>query len=118
MRQKCGWIAVLFFFAAGCQKDRYSTSGFRLPPDGSAERGKVAFVAHNCNNCHTVHGVELPKPEGTQPVSVPLGGAVPSARSDGYLFASIAYPSYKLASYPKGEITETGKAGCLRLWIR
>ena len=103
-------VALSLALAAGCQTGRHSTSGFRLPPDGDAARGKLAFVTHKCHNCHTVSGVELPKPEVEGTIPIPLGGSVSAAVSDGHLFSSIAYPSYKLANHPKEQTTVDGKS--------
>jgi len=103
-------LIVVAFAAAGCQSGRHSTSGFRLPPDGDPERGKLAFVAHKCHNCHTVSGVELPKPETESRAPVVLGGEMAAAMSDSHLFTSIAYPSYKLASIPKERAAANGRS--------
>lgn len=99
-------IPVLAILAAamGCESGRHSSAGFRLPPDGSIERGKAAFVSLGCNSCHEVYGVGLPKPTIQPPVPVILGGEVNKEVSDGYLTASIIHPSYRLASYPKNQI--------------
>jgi mono/diheme cytochrome c family protein len=104
-------IAVLsVIWLAGCQTGRRSTSGFRLPPDGDAERGKLAFVAHKCHDCHTVAGVDLPKSEAEGTIPIPLGGPVAAAVSDSHLFTSIAYPAYKLANFPKEQTTVNGRS--------
>ena len=54
-------IAVLLGVVA-CESGRHSPAGFRLPADGSVERGKAAFVTLECHHCHEVQGVELPPP--------------------------------------------------------
>jgi hypothetical protein len=38
-------VAFLAIGALSCGTSRYSSSGFRLPPDGNVERGKAAFLA-------------------------------------------------------------------------
>jgi hypothetical protein len=80
---------------AGCG-GRHSAAGFRLPDNGSVERGKAAFVELQCTRCHTVAGVDLPSPTMAG-LEVPLGGEVYQARTDGYLVTSIIHPSYRLA---------------------
>ena len=102
-------IAVLLG-AVACESGRHSPAGFRLPADGSVERGKAAFVALECHHCHAVQGVELPPPTVQPPVPVVLGGLVVNEMTDGYLTASIINPSYKLAAYPKELITTGGKS--------
>ena len=102
-------IAVLLG-AVACESGRHSPAGFRLPADGSVERGKAAFVTLECHHCHEVQGVELPPPTVQPPVPVVLGGLVVNEVTDGYLTASIVNPSYKLAAYPKELITTGGKS--------
>jgi hypothetical protein len=92
--------ALLLASTMACNS-RHSSSGFHLPPDGNAAQGKIEFVALGCNSCHSVSGVELPAPTVQPPVPVVLGGEVNIDPTDGYLTASIIYPSYRLAAYPK-----------------
>jgi hypothetical protein len=94
----------------GCQTGRHSTAGFHLPPDGQAERGRLAFVANKCHDCHTVSGVELPDPPPGSPKPIPLGGVVRAAIPDSHLFTSVVHPSYKLANYPIEEVTVQGRS--------
>jgi len=94
----------------GCGTDRHSASGFRLPPDGNAERGKAAFLAFGCQNCHAVVGADLPRPTIQPPVPVVLGGTVNQPVADGYLVTSIVNPSYSLARYPAAQITAGGRS--------
>ncbi|HUK19485.1 MAG TPA: cytochrome c [Bryobacteraceae bacterium] len=102
-------FAVLALLLGGCEPGPHSSSGFRLP-EGNAQRGKAAFVAYGCHSCHQVSGVDLPKPTVQPPVPVVLGGVVEQPMTDGYLVTSIIYPSYKLASYPKEQITVNGQS--------
>jgi mono/diheme cytochrome c family protein len=105
---RCWIVLALFAFGAACQTGRNSASGFRLPPDRDAHRGMVAFAMHGCTECHTVSGVALPQPEKPPVQPIVLGGKVHTPISDGYLFTSIAYPDYRLASYPRDRITVNG----------
>lgn len=76
---------------AGCDNLQ---SGRRLRlPKGSAENGKAAFVALKCTECHTVVGVELPKPIVAPQLVVELGGSVPRLRTVGDLLTSIIHPT-------------------------
>ncbi|HTX39160.1 MAG TPA: c-type cytochrome [Bryobacteraceae bacterium] len=103
-------VAVLAIASATCSSGRHSPSAFHLPPDGDAKRGQAAFVALECNSCHEVSGVDLPRPTVQPPVPVALGGPVETSFSDAYLVTSIIYPSYDLAPYPKDEITSGGQS--------
>jgi mono/diheme cytochrome c family protein len=98
-------FAMLLATAMACGVGRHSSSGFRLPPDGNPAQGKIEFVALGCNTCHRVPGVELPAPTVQPPVPVALGGQVSVEPADGYLAASIIYPSYRLAAYPRHAIS-------------
>lgn len=111
LRRSClAATAILLGAAAGCESGRRSSAGFRLPPDGSIDRGKIAFIDFGCNNCHEVAGVDLPRPTVQPPVPVVLGGEVTTELSDGSLVTSIIYPSYRLARYPKDQITARGES--------
>jgi L-cysteine S-thiosulfotransferase len=78
-------------------------SGRRLRlPKGSVENGKAAFIALNCTECHTVAGVELPKPTGKPDEVVELGGSVPRLRTVGDLLTSIIHPTQSVSLRWKG----------------
>ena len=106
-------LAALLWATTACDSGRHSSAGFRLPESGDIERGKAAFVAFECNNCHEVAGVDLPKPTVQPPVMVTLGGEMARQMTDGYLVTSIIYPSYELAGYPRDLITVHGKSRML-----
>ena len=79
---------------ASCQDQAEKMGkGFRLPA-GSEEKGKTAFVAMGCNQCHTVAGVELAKPAAPSAVAFELGGAVRQVKSYGELVTSIIQPQH------------------------
>jgi hypothetical protein len=86
-------IVALLGAATGCESARRSSAGFRLPADGDAERGKAAFVALGCNNCHEVAGAELPQPANPSVQRVMLGGEVGREIGDGKLVRWIIAPS-------------------------
>lgn len=67
--------------------------GFRLP-DGDPERGKTAFVALDCHQCHRVVGVTLPEPVSPPPVEFTLGGEVRRVKSYGELVTAIIQPQH------------------------
>lgn len=103
-------LAMLLAASVACGSGRHSSSAFRLPPDGDAEKGKAAFVALGCHSCHEVSGVDLPRPTVKPAVPVVLGGTVDARLSDAYLVTSIIYPSCELAPYPKDQITDHGQS--------
>jgi L-cysteine S-thiosulfotransferase len=85
------WLVFISLFAGACDNLQ---SGRRLRlPKGSAENGKTAFVALKCTECHTVVGVELPKPTVASEFVVELGGNVPRLRTVGDLLTSIIHPT-------------------------
>jgi len=83
-----------------------SEKGFRLP-DGDASAGRDAFVYMQCNQCHTISGVELPViPFGEAPY-VELGGEVSRVRTYGELVTAIINPSHELAKGYAEEVVST-----------
>jgi mono/diheme cytochrome c family protein len=111
MQRYSKWLPVAVLLGAvACESGRHSPAGFRLPADGNAERGKAVFVALECQSCHEVSGVDLPRPTVQPPVPVVLGGQIPWEVTDGYLVTSIINPSHELALYPKEQITVGGKS--------
>ena len=102
-------VAVLTFVCSGCDV-RHSSSAFHLPPNGDVAKGKIAFVAQGCHNCHDVPGVELPAPSVQPAVFVTLGGETMRRPSDAYLVTSMIDPSYHIAPYPLEQVTSGGKS--------
>ena len=97
MKVLCGVVlATLGLVLTGCDSSLKSTSRFRLP-QGSVEKGKAAFVALKCTECHTLSGVELPKPTAPADTVVALGGDVARLRTIGDLLTSIVHPSYAIS---------------------
>jgi sulfur-oxidizing protein SoxX len=107
-RSKVLALATLLSASVACNSGRYSSAGFHLPADGNVERGKVAFVALECQSCHPMPGADLPAPTVQPPVPVTLGGEVAKRLSDAYIVTSMLDPSYQLAPYPKDQITTEG----------
>ena len=110
MIRHCVFVLVIVALTSGCGSDRRSSTGFRLPPGGSAEEGKAAFVSFGCPTCHTVSGVDLPRPAGAVPLPVALGGTVLRQPTDGHLVTSIIYPSYELARDPVRDLRLNGQS--------
>ena len=102
-------LAPLLLSAVACNA-RYSSAAFHLPADGDAERGQAAFVTLGCNSCHEVAGVDLPRPTVQPPVPVLLGGTVDRRLTDAYMVTELIDPSYRLAPYPKDQISSGGQS--------
>jgi hypothetical protein len=95
-----GMLALLVIAAAvlaGCDRDRMSERGFRLP-EGNAVAGRDTFQYMQCHQCHMIEGEEFPVIEGLDPPYVELGGPVTRVKSYGELVTAIINPSHKLAS--------------------
>jgi mono/diheme cytochrome c family protein len=89
-------LAAVVVLTAACDFNLKSTRRFRLP-QGNADNGKAAFVALNCTTCHTVAGVDLPKPTVEPTAVVVLGGEVARLRTYGDLLTSIIHPTHSLS---------------------
>src|SRR5688572_30277967 len=93
-------LAALGFAVGGCDYSLESARSLRLP-QGSAENGRIAFTALKCTECHTVAGIDLPKPTVAPEKVVELGGDVARLRTVGDLLTSIIHPSYTLSEKMK-----------------
>ncbi|NNC64239.1 MAG: c-type cytochrome [Gammaproteobacteria bacterium] len=81
-------LAVL---VAGCAY----TPGVSLPiQEGDIARGRQAFIDHQCHQCHSIAGLNLPALAGAGPVQLELGGEVIAVRSYAELLTSIINPNH------------------------
>ena len=100
----CAVIAV-----TACERDFMSERGFSLP-EGDPIAGKEAFLYMQCNECHTVKGLDLPRLPLGEPY-VELGGQVTSVKTYGDLVTSVINPSHRLAQgYPVEDVSEDGES--------
>ena len=98
---------LLLTLSACDEEQMMSERGFRLP-DGDPEAGRATFLYMQCNQCHSVKGVELPGIPGTEPY-VELGGVSSRVKTYGELVTAIVNPSHKLADgYPVEQVSEDG----------
>jgi len=91
--------ALLAILAIGSScKDRPARmgKGFRLP-EGNVENGRQAFQQLKCNHCHSVAGVDLPKPTAALEAQFELGGEVRRVKSYGELVTAIIQPQHGIA---------------------
>ena len=99
---KTGFVLCLMFaglMLTGCDRPE-SGRQLRLPK-GSVENGKAAFIALKCTECHTVAGVDLPKPVVAPDLIVELGGTVPRLRTVGDLMTAIIHPTQAVSAKMK-----------------
>jgi len=100
-------LFALLWTVSGC-KDPKSGAGFRLP-DGDANQGREVFLYMQCNQCHTIEGLELPVIPFADPAYVELGGRVAAVKTYGDLVTSIINPSHRLArGYAKEKVSDDG----------
>jgi mono/diheme cytochrome c family protein len=103
-------LFVLYLTMAGCNPGPTSSAGFRLP-DGDADAGLEAFLYMQCNQCHTIKGMDLPVIPDTDPPYVELGGKVTYVKTYGELVTSIINPSHRLATgYAAEKVSVNGKS--------
>ena len=91
MGSKRTWVVSLLAaaFAVGC------AYGPSFPvQEGDVDRGRQAFVEHQCHQCHSVSGVDLPDLAGAGPVQLELGGEILSAKTYAELITSIINPNH------------------------
>ena len=111
MRRVASFVGSLLLIGAGaaCSSGSHSAAGFRLPSDGDPERGKEAFVALGCHNCHDVPGVELPRRAAQNSIPVVLERGL----NDGCLVTSIICPAARLAPYRPAAAAAKSAMPCL-----
>lgn len=93
---------------AGCDTGPKSGRGFSLP-DGDVSRGQAVFVAHRCESCHSVAGLDGIRGQMDPEMSIELGGVAPRIASYGELVTSVINPSHRLArGYPTDAVSDDG----------
>lgn len=92
---------------SGCNRDYMSERGFSLP-EGDPVAGQQAFLYMQCNECHTISGMELPTVPLADPPFVELGGEVTKVKTYGDLVTSIINPSHELAKGYAKEVVANG----------
>ena len=103
------FLTLVLFLSAGCERDMMSERGFALP-EGDAAAGEDAFLYMQCNQCHTIKGMDLPTVPGYEPF-VELGGSVTRVKTYGQLVTAIINPSHKIAEgYGEGVVSEDGES--------
>lgn len=89
------YATLLLISVGGCATHPDYATQFRFPINwGNIEAGKTAFIELQCNQCHTVNGVELPVYEGDSPLQLELGGEIQYAKTYADLVTSIINPSH------------------------
>ncbi len=80
----------------GCSPQPKPVRGLYLPK-GDIGLGKTAFVELNCNRCHTVSGVNIPKHEDGWEEPLQLGGEIVRVKTYGELITAIIYPDHTIS---------------------
>jgi hypothetical protein len=111
---KSGILATTALLAVailtGCERDYMSERGFALP-EGDPIAGQETFLYMQCNECHTISGMDLPRVPLADPPFVKLGGEVTKVKTYGDLVTSIINPSHKLAKgYPHDEVANNDES--------
>lgn len=73
-----------------------ASRGLRLP-EGDAEKGRQAFQDMNCHHCHSIAGIDMPKPTAAAETQFELGGEVRHVKSYGELVTAIIQPQHGIA---------------------
>lgn len=89
---------VVLLLASGCD---FQSHQFALP-NGNTEKGEIAYVALQCNACHSRSGSPSLMIEG---IDVQIGGAVTKVDSYAALVTSVINPSHRI----KREHKEVGE---------
>jgi L-cysteine S-thiosulfotransferase len=95
LRLRSAVIIAAFIALASVRAGAAPKSDFVLPK-GDVEKGKAAFVALGCNNCHAVHGVRDIAEPTVKPAVPLLGGHVRNAPTDAYLATAIINPQHSV----------------------
>ncbi len=99
-------LSLALLAGSGCVRTQKSTRGFVFP-EGNIARGKAAFVALNCYECHSVHGVkDLPDPNVVPYKVVVLGGDVQAVKTYGDLLTAVIHPSLAKTAKAPGRTVE------------
>ena len=103
-------MASLLALSACDQEARLDSKGFRLP-EGDVQTGRETFLYMQCNQCHTIAGMQLPTIPGKGAPYVELGGKVTKVKTYGELVTAIIYPAHKLADgYAKEVVSTDGES--------
>ena len=81
-------------FVVGCA---YNPSfGFPIE-QGDIDEGRQAFVDHQCHQCHSIAGLQLPELAGAPAPILELGGEIINAKSYAELLTSIINPTHAIS---------------------
>lgn len=95
-------IVALALILSACYR-----SELNLPP-GDAEAGRATFVLLQCNECHSMEGVQYAGSE-SHDINESLGGQTTKVKTYAELVTSIINPSHKLSRGDTGNtVTEDG----------
>jgi len=89
-----GVLAIITLLAlAACSGDAKPVKGFVLPK-GDIAQGEQVFVDFNCHGCHTIPGMDFPKPDFEPPFILEIGGEVYRVKNYGELLTAVVNPDH------------------------
>jgi len=89
-----GVLAVITLLAlVACGGDAKPVKGFVLP-QGDIAQGEQVFVDFNCHGCHTIPGMDFPKPDFEPPFILEIGGEVYRVKNYGELLTAVVNPDH------------------------
>lgn len=87
-------VVSLAGFVVGCAYD----PSFGFPyQEGDIAAGRQAFIDHQCQQCHSVAGVNLPPLAGAAPPIFELGGETTSVKTYAELMTAIINPNHYIS---------------------
>jgi len=89
-----GVLAIITLLAlVACGGDAKPVKGFVLP-QGDIAQGEQVFVDFNCHGCHTIPGMDFPKPDFEPPFILEIGGEVYRVKNYGELLTAVVNPDH------------------------
>lgn len=105
-----GWVAVAAEEGPIPKSDAVAAEGFRFR-GGDMERGREAFARLNCIQCHTISGVEVPKPEGKRRFDLKLGEELRFVKRYEDLVLAISNPRHVVSERYRAILTDAEARG-------
>lgn len=108
-------VSLCCVFLYGCDTGAESPRGFSLP-EGNAGKGQVAFVKHQCTDCHSVRDLQLEEQSENQELNIVLGGQSPNVKTYADIVTSIINPSHRILPRHRAEGTDEQGESKMRIY--
>lgn len=96
---------IVLTLAAGCAY----TPMFGFPIEqGDVQRGRQAFIDHQCHQCHSIADTRLPPLAGASPPILELGGQTTSIKTYAELMTSIINPDHVVSERYREQLVLQG----------